>query len=55
MSGRCMVFQWIVGLDMAGGGFETGGTFVEMAVDADVTKFPVLEAGFVIVGVVMSE
>ena len=55
LSGRCTAFQWAMGLDMAGGGFETGGTFVKMAVDMDVTEFPALEAGLVIVGVVTSK
>ena len=36
-----------MGLDIARGGFETGGAFVKMAVDMDVTKFPTLEIGFV--------
>ena len=43
------------GLDVAGGSFETNRAFVEMAVDADVAKFPALEAGLMIVGVVSGE
>ena len=37
---------------MTGGPFETGGAFVEGTVDADVSKFPALEAGFMVMGVV---
>ena len=40
---------------MAGGSLETGGTFVEMIIDMDVTEFPVLEAGLMVAGVVMSK
>ena len=47
--------QWATGLDIARGSPETGGTFVKVAVDTDVTKFPVLETGFMIAGVVTSE
>ena len=50
-----MLFVWAVGLDVTQGSFEAGGTLVEMTIDADVSKFPVLEAGFMIVGVVTSE
>ena len=50
-----MAFQWAVGLDMAGGGLETGGAFVKVAVDVDVTEFPALETGFMIVEVVSSK
>ena len=35
--GRSVTFQWTAGLDMARGGFETGGAFVEMTVDANVS------------------
>ena len=41
-----------MGLDMAGGPFETGGAFVQGTVDANVSKFPVEEAGFVVLRMV---
>ena len=44
-----------MGLDVAGGSLETSGALIEMAVDVDVTKFPALEAGFVITEMVTSE
>ena len=47
--------QQAVGLDMARGSLETSRAFIKVAVDADVTKFPALEAGLMIVGVVLSE
>ena len=40
---------------MAGGSFETGGAFVERAIDADVSEFPALEAGFMVSGVIPRE
>ena len=40
---------------MTRGGFETGRTLVDVTVDMNVSKFPVLEAGLMIVGVVTSE
>ena len=40
---------------MARGSLETGGTFVEMTVDVNVTKFPAMEAGFMITRVVVSK
>ena len=42
-------------LDMARGSLQTGGVLVQVAVDMDVAKFPALEAGFMIVKVVMGE
>ena len=48
-------FQQAAGLDVAGGGFETGGAFVEMTVDVDVAKFPALETGLMVAGVVMGK
>ena len=42
-------------LDMARGSLETGGALIEVAVDTDMTEFPVLKAGFVIMEVVISE
>ena len=44
-----------MGLDMAGGSLETGGALVQVAIDADVAKFPALEAGLMITGMVMGE
>ena len=55
MSGEHTAFQWTMGLDMARRSPETSGAFVEMAVDVDVVKFPTLETGFMVVGVVTSE
>ena len=47
--------QWALGLDMARRSLETGGTFVKMAVDLDVTEFLALKAGLMIAGMVMSK
>ena len=52
LSGGCTPFQRTVGLDMTRGSSEAGGTFVQEAVDVDVSKFPALEAGFVVSRVV---
>ena len=40
---------------MTGGSLETDEALVQVAVDVDMTKFPALEAGFMVTGVVMSE
>ena len=40
---------------MARGGLKAGGTLIQMTIDADVTEFPALEAGFVITEMVTSE
>ena len=40
---------------MARGSFETGGTFVQGAIDVDVSEFPALEAGFMVSGVISRE
>ena len=37
---------------MAGGSLKAGGALVEMTIDMDISKFPVLEAGFMILGMV---
>ena len=50
-----MAFQQATSLDMTRGGFETDGALIEMAVDADMTEFPALEAGFMIARVVSSK
>ena len=44
-----------MGLDMAGGSLETGGAFVQGAVDTDVPELPTLEASFVITEMVIRE
>ena len=41
-----------MGLDVAWGSFKTDGALIQMAVDTDVSEFPVLEAGFMIVEMV---
>ena len=40
---------------MAEGSLEASGTFVEVVIDTDVTELPVLEAGFMVVGVIVSK
>ena len=45
----------VTGLDVARGPFEAGGAFVKGAIDMDVSKFPALEAGFVVMGMVMGQ
>ena len=55
LPGRCALFQWATGWDVAGGSLETSGALVQGAVNADVSELPALEAGLVIVGVVVSE
>ena len=55
LPGGCAMFQWAVGLDMARGSLETDEALVEVAVDADMAKFPALETGLVIVEVVLSQ
>ena len=40
---------------MARGGFETGGALIEGTIDADVSKFPALEAGFMVLGMVVRQ
>ena len=52
---RCATFEQAVGLDMARGSLKTGGALIEVTVDMDVSKFPALEAGFMVSGVVMGE
>ena len=47
-----MVFKWAIGLDVTRRGFETDRALVKVAVDMDVSEFPALEAGFMVVGVV---
>ena len=55
LPGRCIPSEWAMGLDVAGRSLETGGAFVEGTVDMNVSKFPALEAGFVVLGMVMGE
>ena len=49
------MFQWAMGLDMAGGSLEAGGALRKVIINADMTKFPALKAGLMVVGVVTSE
>ena len=44
--------EWAMSLNVAGGPLETSGAFVERTVDMNVSKFPALEAGFMVTGVV---
>ena len=50
-----MMAERAVGLDMTWGGLETGGAFIEMIVNMDVSKLPTLEAGLIIVEMVMGK
>ena len=52
---RSTPFERATGLYVARGSLETGGAFVEGAVDMNMSKLPALEAGFVILGMVMEE
>ena len=47
-----MSFECATGLDVARESLETGGTLIEVTVDVDVSEFPVLEAGLMVMGVV---
>ena len=47
-----MTLKWTSSLDVAWGSLETSGTLIEMTVDADASKFPVLEAGFMVMEMV---
>ena len=42
-------------MDVTGGPLEASGALVERAVDADMSKCPALEAGFMVAGVVMGQ
>ena len=52
LPGGCASSERTTGLDVARRPFETGGAFVERAIDVDVAEFPALEAGLVISRVV---
>ena len=52
---RLAMFEWAAGLDVTQRSFKTGGVLIEMPVDMDVSKFPALEAGLVVPGVILSE
>ena len=52
MSGGRASSERATGLDVARGPLETSGAFVEGAVDANVSKLPTLEAGFMVSRVV---
>ena len=55
MARRGTSLEWIAGLDMTWGGFKAGGTLVEVTVDMDVSKFPALEAGFMVLEMITGE
>ena len=42
-------------MDMIRGGLKAGGALIQMAVNVDVPKFPVLEAGLIVMEVVMGK
>ena len=44
-----------MGLNVARGPLEAGGAFVEGAVDVNMAKFPALEAGFMVLGMVTGQ
>ena len=48
LPGGCASSERAAGLNVAGRPLETSGAFVEGAVDADVSKFPALEAGLMV-------
>ena len=50
-----MTFEWETSLEMTRGSFKTDGALVEAAVDMDVSKFPTLEAGLIVVRVALSK
>ena len=50
--GGCLLFEWVTGLDVAGGSLKTGRAFVQVAMDMDVPELPTLEAGLMISGVI---
>ena len=52
LSRRSAASEGATGLDVTGGPPETSGALVEWTVDADVSEFPAVKAGFVISGVV---
>ena len=55
LSRRSAASKGATGLDMTGGPLETSGALVERAVDADVSKLPAVEAGFMVMGVVAGQ
>ena len=50
-----MLFEWAAGLDMTWGSLKASGALIEVTVDMNVAKFPVLETGFMVMGVVMGK
>ena len=42
-------------MDVTGGPLETSGALVKWAIDADVSEFPAVEAGFVVTGMVAGQ
>ena len=55
MPRRGAMFKQTPGLDITGGGFQTDETLIKVAIDVDVAKFPALEAGFIVMGMVMGK
>ena len=49
------MLKWAVGLDMAKSKLQTGKTFIEVAVYTDMPKFPVLETGSIVMGMIMGK
>ena len=49
------MFEWAAGLDMTWGSLKASGALIEVTVDVNVAKFPVLETGFVVMRVVTGE
>ena len=44
-----------MGLDMTRGSLETGGAFIQGAIDMDMSELPALEAGFVVLRMVTGQ
>ena len=55
LPGRGTSAKGTVCLDVTGGPLETSGAFVEGAIDANMSEFPALEAGFMITRVVLGQ
>ena len=51
----CTTLEQAAGLDMARGSLKAGGALVEVTVDVDVSRFPALKAGFMVLGVVIGK
>ena len=55
MPGGCAASEGAAGLDVAREPLKTSGALVEGTVDANVSEFPALEAGFMVTGVVSGQ